>query len=749
MNAPIPKTIKLEGVDAARRWVDLIAASPSEKMSWRLIRQAPPKSAQNLDGTLDDLTPQISAANEEGFGVFAVVNEGGQNTDAIKVVRAVFIDSDGVSLEATAKRWHMPPHFIVWRNDSNWHAYWLVTGAPLDRFTEVQSRLAAYYDTDATVTDLPRVMRVPGFAHTKNPANPQPVMLFDLTGGAERWACAFSSIEDVTAGLPELPTEAVAGPSPASSSKGDPISEALFREVLSWIDPTLPGDQNSWAGMAKAIRHGQLPLLRRDEIDWEELLDDWCSGSLWRARTGDSRFEVPTYQGRDELLARTRDKPRDGGNLIGAGSFIRLARANGYDGQAASFMDAFDDLHGGDEDIAESEPLSSPNAQRGKPNRFALRFEEDWATRPLPKWIVENLIEEKSLNLHFGTDQTFKTFTALEIACGLAAGVPIFATAEGDEGFTPLSAMPVVYICGEGVEYVEKVRIAAWKKARGIPKIPKLATIEHMPSLQPGEDLETLISAIESQRERLGGNPALIIVDTLARALKGLNENDTKDAGLFVEALDTLRDRFGAALWVVHHTNREGEVRGNSRLTKDFGGRFLQKRKPDTTLVYLENEKQKNRKAIDAEIALKGQDVFVGVDGTMESALVFDRVPSMVVDAANKSISQRPSDDEQAKSKFIHDVREALFEATDGGKKRVPTSQVARVVVHRRLNSNPDQSLDGREFENAVEAMRRKLQRNAKPDKKTRAKGLLADFIWLEPESGTRDSDLRWTWKRI
>ncbi len=49
-------------------------------------------------------------------------------------------------------------------------------------------------------------------------------------------------------------------------------------------------------GIRQAILHGQNPPVIGD-IDWEQLLDDWCSGSLWRERTGDRDFAVATYLG--------------------------------------------------------------------------------------------------------------------------------------------------------------------------------------------------------------------------------------------------------------------------------------------------------------------------------------------------------------------------------------------------------------------------------------------------------------------
>ena len=48
---------------------------------------------------------------------------------------------------------------------------WLVDGLPLDQFEAVQRRIATMFDGDS-ICDLPRVMRLPGMIHAKDPAKP-------------------------------------------------------------------------------------------------------------------------------------------------------------------------------------------------------------------------------------------------------------------------------------------------------------------------------------------------------------------------------------------------------------------------------------------------------------------------------------------------------------------------------------------------------------------------------------------------
>jgi hypothetical protein len=64
--------------------------------------------------------------------------------------------------------WHARPDFIVQRDTTHWHAYWLIDDCPVADFRDVQRRLAAHYGTDTAVCNPSRVMRVAGTLHQKD-----------------------------------------------------------------------------------------------------------------------------------------------------------------------------------------------------------------------------------------------------------------------------------------------------------------------------------------------------------------------------------------------------------------------------------------------------------------------------------------------------------------------------------------------------------------------------------------------------
>lgn len=137
-------------------------------------KQNRPALAKIRTGTLAKHQDELKALNDQGAGVFFMVNEGdgnGRKANNVQRVTASFIDMDGTPLSSLDES-PLKPHIIVESSPSKFHAYWIIKGAPLDTFSSIQKQLAAKFDSDPSVNDLPRVMRVPGFNHVKDPDNP-------------------------------------------------------------------------------------------------------------------------------------------------------------------------------------------------------------------------------------------------------------------------------------------------------------------------------------------------------------------------------------------------------------------------------------------------------------------------------------------------------------------------------------------------------------------------------------------------
>lgn len=78
----------------------------------------------------------------------------------------MFADTDGAPIEPLLDA-SLKPHVVVESSPEKYHVYWFVSDLSLDEFTEIQKAIAKRFGTDPKVSDLSRVLRVPGFYHLK------------------------------------------------------------------------------------------------------------------------------------------------------------------------------------------------------------------------------------------------------------------------------------------------------------------------------------------------------------------------------------------------------------------------------------------------------------------------------------------------------------------------------------------------------------------------------------------------------
>lgn len=217
-----------------------LAAVGVSEVTFQTFDDTPAKRrelARVLHGTLDKHWDELARLNQAGAGVFWMVNEGdgkGRSTKNVTHVRALFVDDDSNSLELSSLG--ITPSVVV-ESRHGLHCYWLLDPSPsLDAFTPAQEALARALGTDKAVKDLPRVMRLPGFAHRKG----DPFIVRVTQAGGQRY-----SLEDVL----ECNGATLAEPAPAPAPRGSDRLER-GRRYLAQAGPAVQGEQ----GDAKTFR---------------------------------------------------------------------------------------------------------------------------------------------------------------------------------------------------------------------------------------------------------------------------------------------------------------------------------------------------------------------------------------------------------------------------------------------------------------------------------------------------------------
>lgn len=119
---------------------------------------------------LSEHLDELKRYNDKGYGIFMVINSGGQSDADITTINAQFMESDNCSFDEQLekiKAFPLVPSIVVMTAKSL-HTYWLMKdGADVTKFTNVQLALCKRFDGDPVISNPSRVMRIPGFNHCK------------------------------------------------------------------------------------------------------------------------------------------------------------------------------------------------------------------------------------------------------------------------------------------------------------------------------------------------------------------------------------------------------------------------------------------------------------------------------------------------------------------------------------------------------------------------------------------------------
>lgn len=173
--------------------------------------------------------------------------------------------------------------------------------------------------------------------------------------------------------------------------------------------------------------------------------------------------------------------------------------------------------------------------------------------------LVKDLIDQETMSVLYGQSNAGKTFVAASIAFSVATGRE-WAGKRVEQG-------AVVYIAAEGARSMMN-RIAALRQKHKVVECPFYVIPCQVNLLKPEADVKNLIATIRQIEAEDGVKVKLVIVDTLARAIAGGNENASEDMGAFVGNCDTIRLALHAHMMIVHHSGKDAAkgARGHSSL---------------------------------------------------------------------------------------------------------------------------------------------------------------------------------------
>jgi AAA domain len=262
----------------------------------------------------------------------------------------------------------------------------------------------------------------------------------------------------------------------------------------------------------------------------------------------------------------------------------------------------------------------APQQQQQQPKKFPIEHFRAITLPALCNYSIKGIFPMTGLAVVWGPPKSGKSFWTFDAVMHIATGRPY-------RGRNVRKGV-VVYLALEGGSGFAG-RVEAWRRRHNPPEdvpfyllaVPIDLVVDHA----------ALINAI---REQVPGEPAVIVVDTLNRAMFG-NENESKDMGQFIRAADAVRTAFNCLFIVVHHCGVSGNrPRGHTSLAGADDAQIMVMRDKNKN-VTAKVEFMKDAEG-GAEITSKLETVDLGTDAEGESLSSCVIVPAVAEAAEAK-----------------------------------------------------------------------------------------------------------------
>lgn len=280
----------------------------------------------------------------------------------------------------------------------------------------------------------------------------------------------------------------------ASASRAG-LSLDEIKVLLRLISPDVGYDD--WSRVLMAVHHET----EQSEAGFQ-LVDEWSS-------------KGSKYKGPEDVRSHWSSFKSDRENIVGALWLKKFSEKQG-----ASRSTTVDD---------------------GAP-RFAVIADYKFVERSPLTWLIKGVLPRAELVVVYGQSGSGKSFLAFDMCAAIATGSPwqgrkttkgriVFVLAEGASGF--------------------RNRLVAYARMHD-GSFPGTFIIPDSPNLLGDQDYLLLGRQIID-----GGGADLIVIDTLAAASPGADENAAKDMGLVIEHCKRLHKATGATVLLVHHSGKD------------------------------------------------------------------------------------------------------------------------------------------------------------------------------------------------
>jgi hypothetical protein len=511
-----------------------------------------------LHGTLDARFAELTRLNNLGAGVFITTSETnflGRSAKNIVRPRALFYDADGAEQVTRARaittECDALPSMKV-ESGGGEHGYYLCDDIPLDQFSALQKSLAAKLGTDPAVHDLPRVMRLPGTLHLKNPADPRLVKLVATDGAVRRWKLA-----DLIAklGLSVTAPNRTNGRGASNRHKIE-VAEAFrhlnpnqslgegidyptadieeIRSAALAIPPSVITDEPNWMSLARALA-------------WQAKQRPDDTEALWEILDTVSR-QAPKYDKDDNRAKFDRyiDEAGTGEKTTTINTLFFLAREHGW--------------QGGSSPASEQEP---PTTITWDPAELRVSF----SNVPHRPWLYGPYLIRGEITIIAAPGGVGKTALTTGIATAIATGTVLMDDKIWETDLKVLSI--------NGEDGKAEVTRRMWAFARAHAHQIAVEAPERFYTIGADDERTQQISFLQTNERNIPSlnlngfavldsalaalRPDLVMLDPFVVFCSGGNMNDNAVMARVMQGLKIIAVKYNCAILVVHHNKKGGE----------------------------------------------------------------------------------------------------------------------------------------------------------------------------------------------
>jgi hypothetical protein len=244
------------------------------------------------------------------------------------------------------------------------------------------------------------------------------------------------------------------------------------------------------------------------------------------------------------------------------------------------------------------------------------------SSMPPVEWLIDDIITADGFGITYGPPASLKSFLLISWALHIASGTPWLDHKVRQGG--------VLYVAGEGVRGMGR-RVRAWLRHHGMEGVDlPFRLLPASVNLNDPEQLARLVRTAVATATDEGTPIAMVVIDTVARAIPGADENSAQDMGRFVAAIEHIKSQIACHVHGVHHSGKDPDrgARGSSALLGAVDTMIRVTREEDQVTVEVEKQKDDDEaKPIDLQI--ERVDLSHGL--TIEHSLVLVPQPESAV----------------------------------------------------------------------------------------------------------------------